>query len=37
MAQIIKLVKNLYKSLIKDETSVFYAAVRISKKKKEDK
>ena len=32
MAQIIKHVKILYKSLIKDENSVFYAADRINKK-----
>ena len=32
MAQIIKHVKKLYKSLIKDENSVFYAADRINKK-----
>ena len=32
MAQITKQVKNLYKSLIKDENSIFYAADRINKK-----
>ena len=32
MAQIIKQVKHFYKSLIKDENSVFYAADCINKK-----